>query len=280
METEEGESAIVRDPLAAELAGSKVLQQAKSRQSVAPEGSGRRFKINRIAIRTKWFDDQLRASLGVPVPPPTSHVVGTRGGEADAIPLQVVELGAGLSSRPWRLDMPQEVTWFDVDRQDVLDAKDSILKQLRCDVQYKGFDKRARHGLKCAQRTPVPADLGSDGWPEALKNAGFDPSKPAVWIAEGLIMYLDKQQVDALLCSARALSAPGSSFLTVSVTEDTIRDIKAPGSTRNTGLMKEWKFGCPDNPSEVRYCSMDCILYTITIHFPRCVCVCVLLRVV
>lgn len=33
----------------------------------APEGSGRRFKLGKMAIRTRWFDDQIEAALGMPV---------------------------------------------------------------------------------------------------------------------------------------------------------------------------------------------------------------------
>ena len=36
---------------------------------------------------------------------------------------QVVMLGAGMDTRPWRLDLPPNVTWFEVDRPDVMRAK-------------------------------------------------------------------------------------------------------------------------------------------------------------
>ncbi len=43
---------------------------APTKQSLlqaAPEGSGRRFKLGKMAIRTRWFDDQIEAALGMPV---------------------------------------------------------------------------------------------------------------------------------------------------------------------------------------------------------------------
>lgn len=36
---------------------------------------------------------------------------------------QVVLLGSGMDSRPWRLELPEGVSWFEVDRADVLAAK-------------------------------------------------------------------------------------------------------------------------------------------------------------
>ena len=41
----------------------------------------------------------------------------------------MVLLGAGMDSRPWRLDLPPGVAWFEVDRQDVLEAKTSTLQR-------------------------------------------------------------------------------------------------------------------------------------------------------
>lgn len=33
----------------------------------APPGSERRYKVGKMAIRTRWFDDQIEAALGMPV---------------------------------------------------------------------------------------------------------------------------------------------------------------------------------------------------------------------
>jgi O-methyltransferase involved in polyketide biosynthesis len=37
----------------------------------------------------------------------------------------------------------------------------------------------------------VSIDL-SDDWPAALVDAGFDPSRPTAWVAEGLSVYLTR----------------------------------------------------------------------------------------
>jgi hypothetical protein len=58
---------LVVDPLAAQLAGSEALASSRRRAESAPKGSGRMFKIGKMAIRTRWFDDQIQAALGMPV---------------------------------------------------------------------------------------------------------------------------------------------------------------------------------------------------------------------
>ena len=49
-----------------------------------------------------------------------------------------------------------------------------------------------------------------DDWPTALRDSGFDPSRPTAWIAEGLLIYLPPDAQDRLFDNITALSAPGS----------------------------------------------------------------------
>ena len=43
----------------------------------------------------------------------------------------------------------------------------------------------------------MPVDLRQD-WPKALRDAGFDPSEPTAWAAEGLLPYLPADAQDLL----------------------------------------------------------------------------------
>ena len=52
--------------------------------------------------------------------------------------------------------------------------------------------------------------------------------------------------------SAAELSAPGSAFLAVSVTEEVIADIQSKKVGRGSELMGTWKFGTPADPTQVR----------------------------
>lgn len=295
MEDDEEESArLVYDPLAKMLAGNKALAAAKKRRVKAPSQSSsntmysvnqRTYMYSRIAIRTRWFDDQLEESLGMPdsyrSSPHRGHVVSTidayqqkknQGGTSKSklqrgsvqFPIQVVELGAGLSTRPWRLHLPATLRWFDVDRQDVIDAKEDLLVSCGAEVDIMSPLRRSQsknsmlerqigsldhhslnvtYPIRCESRASVAADLGAASWTVALKEAGFDPSKPTVWIAEGLLMYLLPERVDELLKEIRELSSVGSCLITGVVTEDVLQNSRS-------GLMKEWKSGCPKNPTE------------------------------
>jgi methyltransferase (TIGR00027 family) len=109
---------------------------------------------------------------------------------------QVVLLGAGLDTRPFRLDIPHRLRWFEVDRAEVLGRKQQILGETpsRCD------------------RRVVAADLRDD-WIAPLKAAGFDPSLPTVWIAEVLFFYLGEAGVHSLLGQVAGMSAGGSRLL-------------------------------------------------------------------
>jgi methyltransferase (TIGR00027 family) len=108
---------------------------------------------------------------------------------------QVVILAAGLDARSWRLPWPDGVTVYELDQPKVLDFKASTLHE---------------HGAEPAcHRVAVPVDLRQD-WPAALQQAGFDPTAPSVWSAEGLTPYLPAAAQDLLLERVHDLTVAGS----------------------------------------------------------------------
>ncbi|KAI3429344.1 hypothetical protein D9Q98_005439 [Chlorella vulgaris] len=277
---------LVVDPLAAQLAGSEALASSRRRAESAPKGSGRMFKIGKMAIRTRWFDDQIQAALGMPVsagiPGPLRAATASEHIDMASYvwrhpdghqPRQLVMLGAGMDSRPWRMKLPADLHWFELDQADVVEAKQEVLKSLAAEVPVGGSaageleeplpamsPKYAESGLeraislgsvrfplRCASWTAVPCDLQDPSWADALLAAGFDPSKPTVWVAEGLLMYLDEADVKALLAKLAELSVEGSAFVGISVTQAVIDRINAKGSASE--LMGTWKFGCPPDPT-------------------------------
>lgn len=67
-----------------------------------------------------------------------------------------------------------------------------------------------RHGARpAAKLVYVPVDLRQD-WPRALRDAGFNPARPAGWSAEGLLRYLTASAQDSLFQRIHALSAADS----------------------------------------------------------------------
>ena len=108
---------------------------------------------------------------------------------------QVVILASGLDSRAYRLAWPEGTAIYEIDQPKVLEYKSATL---------------ADHGAKpTAVRHEVPIDLRQD-WPSALTAAGFDRTRPAAWLAEGLLMYLPADAQDRLFEQISELSAPGS----------------------------------------------------------------------
>lgn len=131
---------------------------------------------NYQAVRTHYFDDFFAAA----------SAAGIR---------QIVILASGLDSRAYRLEWPAGTEVFEIDQPLVLQYKSETL---------------AQHGVEVtATRHEVPVDLRQD-WPAALTAAGFDPTRPTAWLAEGLLMYLPAEAQDRLFTNIGELSAPGS----------------------------------------------------------------------
>lgn len=129
-----------------------------------------------IASRTKFFDDFFTTA-------------GANGVD------QAVILAAGLDTRAWRLPWIDRSTVYEIDQPKVLEFKERVLAE-----------HRARPAARYAA---VAVDLRHD-WPTALRQAGFDPSTPTAWSAEGLLPYLPTAAQDALFEQIDAFSARGS----------------------------------------------------------------------
>ncbi|WP_459977644.1 class I SAM-dependent methyltransferase, partial [Mycobacterium avium] len=57
-----------------------------------------------------------------------------------------------------------------------------------------------------AERRTISIDLRDD-WPAALREGGFDVTRPTAWSAEGLLPYLPPEAQDRLFDNITALSA-------------------------------------------------------------------------
>lgn len=100
----------------------------------------------------------------------------------------------------------------------------------------------------------MPTDLRA-AWDVELRAAGFDAKRPAVWVVEGLFVYLDEPATRAILERASTLAAPGSTL-----------GFDVPGMTLLTSpllraslaklgeLGAPWRFGTDDPEGLVRAC--------------------------
>jgi methyltransferase (TIGR00027 family) len=133
-----------------------------------------------LAVRTRFFDEFFTDAAAAGIE-------------------QSVILAAGLDSRAYRLNWPAGSIVYEVDQPQVVAFKTDTMAELGAEPT--------------AQRRTVSIDLRDD-WPAALRDSGFDDTKPSAWSAEGLLMYLPPEAQDRLFDYITALSAPGSRIAT------------------------------------------------------------------
>lgn len=166
----ERDDRLFTDPWATTLAG-EVGAEWLSRQV------GGSLGIAPMIIRTRYFDDFLQKAV---------HQNGIR---------QVVILAAGLDTRAFRLEWPDDTHLFELDQASVLEYKDRVLHA-------------AGARLAC-QRSIIAGDLTAP-WSEALRTCRFDSQQPSVWLLEGLLFYLPNESTAQIIDQVTNLAAPGS----------------------------------------------------------------------
>ena len=130
-----------------------------------------------IVLRTRYFDDFLLRIV-------------------EQYPIrQIVMLAAGLDTRAYRLPWPAGMRFFELDQAELL--------------AYKGQMLGMAGAKPAGERQTIGIDLSSD-WPAALRQHGFDPAHPAVWMLEGFLFYLAEADLVKILDGVCQLAAPGS----------------------------------------------------------------------
>jgi methyltransferase (TIGR00027 family) len=156
----ESDDGFVDDPFAARLAGERgmAILDALPHQQMFRFGMG---------VRSRFLDELLLEALA-------SDQIAT-----------VLSVGCGLDTRPWRLELPPDLRWIEVDFPDMLDYKDGLMA---------GETPRCR-------RERLSADLNDREQRLALYRAAG--AAPALMITEGLLMYLPAATVESLAAEAR-----------------------------------------------------------------------------
>jgi len=200
----ERQGALFRDPFARKLAGERGEQIAADMQR------GLRYEWPYTA-RTVRFDQIVTEQI-------------KRGAD------MVINLAAGLDTRPYRMDLPSSLTWVEVDLPGMIDYKEEILaeEKPRCVLE------RVRLDL---------ADIA--GRRALFQRLGRHAGKVLV-LTEGLLVYLTRDEVSAL---AQDLAAQ-SNF------HDWAIDLCSPGLLemlqKNLGALSEagspLKFGPEEGP--------------------------------
>jgi methyltransferase (TIGR00027 family) len=193
-----------RDPFARKLAGVRGEQIARDLEK------GQRYEWPYVA-RTVRFDQIIREQL-------------KQGAD------MVINLAAGLDTRPYHMELPASLKWVEVDLPAMIDYKEAILggEKSRCALERVRLDL-----TNVAARQELFARLGSS-------------SHRALIMTEGLLVYLTRDEVTAL---GRDLSAQASF-------RDWAIDLCSPGLLKmlqdNLGALEKagspLKFGPEEGP--------------------------------
>ena len=156
METERPD-AIFRDPFARRLAGERG-------QAIVDEMKQGRSMAWAMIVRTAVFDELILEVI-----------------KREKVDL-VVNLACGLDARAWRLDVPRDLHWVDVDFPVMIDYKTDVMKDERPVCRYEAI---ATDLTDDSARTALFARLGAS-------------AHRALLISEGLLIYLTPEQVRTL----------------------------------------------------------------------------------
>ena len=212
VETERGAAARCHDPFAARLAGESGRALAAGAKEA---GFANDLVVGRTAVIDAWIQGQLSTGADV-----------------------VVNLAAGLDARPWRMDLPPQIRWFDVDVPENVHYKATVLR---------GEPPRCRYEA-------IAADLGDPTQREPLLARIAASATRAVVITEGLLNYLTPEQVTGLARSLAAHRAFGAWILDI-------------GSAKSIAMMNSiWEAQVADgSPGPYRFGPADITTYFATV---------------
>jgi methyltransferase (TIGR00027 family) len=152
-EETERPDALFRDPHARRLAGERGFRLLDAMPK------GRRFAWPMV-LRTKLFDDLILERIGA----------GAR---------QIVNLAAGLDARPYRLPLPADLRWVEVDLPPMIEHKSGALGGER---PACALERVALNLADGERRRAFLAELGSG-------------ARETLVLTEGLLIYLERQDV-------------------------------------------------------------------------------------
>jgi len=194
------------------------LTGAESGVNLLKEFESKQKGIQKLfALRTKFIDNTIKDAV-------LSRAIR-----------QVVILGSGMDTRPLRLELSEEVTFFELDFASVIDYKNEILEPL---IKLHNISTK---------RVCIKTDLSKVGWDIQLTNSGFNSNSKSLFILEGLVMYIDPEGVYELLRKINRLMSSGSEILVHTVTKEYV-DSERNKSARDvlSSVDAPMKFGIDD----------------------------------
>jgi methyltransferase (TIGR00027 family) len=182
---------LFRDPYAralGEKARDWVENEAVMKIQNLTKEEQRNLMARLMAIRTKKIDDTL-----INVLQQHSNIN------------QICVLGAGLDSRPWRLEalsasnLRRSIKYFELDFQEIFNYKLPVLEESEANT--------------VCEYISVIADLSLPSWSEKLIEKGWNAREGSLWLLEGLTPYLTESENIALFRRMHSLSGSNSFVL-------------------------------------------------------------------
>ncbi len=158
------DDALFKDPWAAALAGTR-----GRRISEAMPTSG--IVAWTVALRTRIIDEYLASAI--------ESGIDT-----------VLNLGAGLDARPYRLKLPASLQWIEADYPHVIEYKEGVL----------------RDALPACRLERVKIDLADTAQRQALLERVNARAQGALILTEGVVPYLPNDAVASLAEALRSMS--------------------------------------------------------------------------
>jgi len=163
--------------------------------------------------RTRFIDDVVRSALSLGIP-------------------QLVILGAGFDTRPYRLQEAYQANVFEIDLPEVQELKKKRIQRLL--------------GQLPPNVTFGPIDFDKQSVDSVLADTSFTPSNPALFVWEGVTQYLSEEAVRRTL-SFVGTSARGSSIVFTYVLKSIIErrsDIQGANKLMDVVSKRSpWTFG-------------------------------------
>ncbi len=146
----------------------------------------------------------------------------------------VINLGAGLCTRYWRVESRESLRWFDVDLPSVIALKRELLASIASEPPDGG-----------RQYATLEADVTDHAWMGQIPRVA---DEPVLVIAEGLLMYLDPEEVQRLIIGVTDRYAGGE--LLMEAWSPFVRRVWGTISPalRRTGVSLHWGL---DNPQTI-----------------------------
>jgi methyltransferase (TIGR00027 family) len=157
--------ALFRDPLASKVAG----ERGKAIAARLPRSALIGWSV---AVRTVIIDDYIQAAVA-------------RGADT------VLNLGAGLDTRPFRMSLPETLRWIEVDYPPLIDLKEA----------------RLASDVPCCRVERVKMDLADLPARRRLLADVDENSKHILVLTEGVVPYLTVEDVGALADDIRRMKA-------------------------------------------------------------------------